>query len=160
MADAHTYRIAARWSGADNGRLEVEEIETPIPFSVPVEFGGPPGFWTPEHLLLSAVASCFVTTFQAIAQFSKFQFDRLEITAEGTIGKGQGGWQFTSITLRPKLNVQREDDRDRGLRLLQKAERSCLVSRSLSVKVEFVAAVEVGGRPSLVAEEDPAVVAG
>lgn len=160
MGDSNAYRVSARWIGAENGLLEVEEVPIPIPFSAPAEFGGQSRLWTPEHLLLAAVASCFVTTFRAVARISKFEFDGLEITAEGTIGKPSGGWQFTSITLRTTLRVQQESGRERGLRLLEKAERSCLIARSLAVGVLLEASVEVTRQSSPVAEEEPAGVAG
>jgi organic hydroperoxide reductase OsmC/OhrA len=47
----------------------------------------------------------------------------------------EDGLRFTRIVLRPRLAVIHEDDRDRAVKLLQKAERSCLVSRSLQTEV-------------------------
>ena len=38
----------------------------------PAEFGGPGDQWSPETLILSATASCFVLSFKAIANASKF----------------------------------------------------------------------------------------
>jgi organic hydroperoxide reductase OsmC/OhrA len=112
------------------------DVEIPaIRFSAPPEFQGEAGFWTPEHFFLAAVASCFVTTFHAIAEISRFEPGGLELTAEGTIEKGEGGLQFTRITLQPVLTVLREGDLERGARLLEKTERSCLVSRSLKSQV-------------------------
>ena len=36
--------------------------------SEPVQFGGPGGHWSPEELLMAAVADSFVLTFRAVAQ--------------------------------------------------------------------------------------------
>jgi peroxiredoxin-like protein len=120
------------------------ELEVPvIRFSAPPQFQGEAGFWTPEHFFLAAISSCFVTTFRAIAEISKFEMGGLELTAEGTIEKTEGGLQFTRITLKPVLSVLRESDQERGARLIEKTERSCLVSRSLKSQVVMQPQIEV-----------------
>lgn len=114
-----------------------------INFSAPPQFQGERGFWTPEHFLAAAVASCFVTTFRAISEISRFEPAGLEVSAEGILEKGEGGLQFTRVTLTPLLTVAREEDQERGMRLLEKAERSCLVSRSLKGQVTMEPHVQV-----------------
>src|ERR1700733_10713195 len=42
-----------------------------IHFTAPPQFGGLEGRWTPEDRLMTALASCFTTTFHAIAGRSK-----------------------------------------------------------------------------------------
>ena len=51
------------------------------------------------------------------------------------VEKTEGGFQFTRITIRPLLTINSESDRERGLRLLEKAEKACLVSRSLQSQI-------------------------
>jgi len=99
------------------------------------EFHGQAGIWTPEHFFTSAVATCFVTTFQAIAAYSKFEAQALEVSVEGQVEKTEGGFRFTRVTIRPVLAINGESDRERGLRLLEKAEKACLVSRSLQSQI-------------------------
>ena len=91
--------------------------------------------WTPEHFFSSAVATCFITTFQAIAAYSKFEAHALEVSVEGQVEKTEGGFRFTRVTIRPLLAINGESDRERGLRLLEKAEKACLVSRSLQSQI-------------------------
>jgi organic hydroperoxide reductase OsmC/OhrA len=67
----------------------------------------------------------------------------MEVTVEGTVEKGEHGYSFTRVFVRPRLSIAKEADRDRGLRLLEKAERSCLVSRSLRSEIVFEPAVVV-----------------
>ena len=38
----------------------------------PAEFDGPGDLWSPETLMMSAVANCFVLSFKAVANASKF----------------------------------------------------------------------------------------
>jgi peroxiredoxin-like protein len=125
------------------GILESHEIPRTINFAAPPEFGGEPGLWTPEHLLLGAVATCYVSTFRTISELSKLKFSGLAVVVEGTIEKQEGGFRFVRIKLRPTLTIERNEDRDRAHRLLEKADRACLISRSLSCPVTLNASIEL-----------------
>ena len=107
--------------------------------------------WTPEHFLLAAVSACFITTFRAVAQLSKFTAEALEVSVEGTMERAEDGLRFTHIVLRPVLTIAAESDRERAGRLLEKAERSCLISRSLRSEVRMEPVIEVA-----VAAQSPA----
>ena len=50
---------------------------------------------------------------------------------------------FTEVKLRPHLKVFLEKDRDRANRLLEKAERTCLVARSITAKITFEPSINV-----------------
>jgi len=65
------------------------------------------------------------------------------LAAEGVLAKEDSGWRFTEIRLRPTVTLRKEEDRDRAVRLLEKAEKSCLVARSLECKVTLFPAVKV-----------------
>jgi peroxiredoxin-like protein len=132
MPTSYSYRATARWTEHTRGIVEAEGIPRTINFAAPPEFGGEPGLWTPEHLLLASVSTCYVATLRAVAEASKVQFHSLELTVEGTIEKQEGGFRFTRVLLRPIIAILKEDDRERMGRLLEKAERVCLVTRSLS----------------------------
>ena len=149
MPSNYIFRTNAEWTHARRGSVEGDPKATKIDFSAPPEFQGESGFWSPEHFLLAAVTSCFVTTFRAIAEFSKFEFASLAVAAEGTVEKAEGGYQFTHILLRPTLTVQREGDHDRAVRLLEKTEHSCLISRSLKIGVEMQPGVQVLESPAV-----------
>jgi organic hydroperoxide reductase OsmC/OhrA len=102
------------------------------------------GRWTPEDLLLCAVASCFTTTFRTLAEYSKFEYTDLQVEAEGGISKTDAGYSFSEVLIRAILTISQEEDRARAVKLLQKAKTLCLVSRALSVQQRFEAVVEVG----------------
>lgn len=126
---------SARWTKDRNGVVTGHDIQPSINFSAPPEFQGEPGTWTPEHFFTAAIATCFINTFQAISTFSKFNPAALEVAVDGQIEKLEGGYRFTRVTIRPLLTVQTELDRERGLRLLEKSEKACLVSRSLQSEI-------------------------
>lgn len=135
MLKSYSYRARAHWTQDKRGIVEGEAIPRNINFAAPPEFGGEPGLWTPEHLLLASVATCYVTTLRAVAEASKLEFDGVEVPVEGKIEKLEGGFRFTKITLCPEVTIPREEDRERTGRALEKAERVCLVSRSLNSTV-------------------------
>jgi peroxiredoxin-like protein len=118
----------------------------PLDFASPPEFGGPGGTWTPEHAFVTAATSCIVLTFVAIAEFSKLGFRSLSASAKGKLEKVEGeGLRFTSIDVDLRVEVGSEADIARAERLVQKAEASCLVSKSLKTPVRVTADVRAAG---------------
>ena len=152
MFNSYFYTVRASSQNPDHGQIQALDF-TPaeIKFSAPPEFGGMLGTWTPEHFLLSAVASCFVATFEAIAKASKFSFSSLTVVAEGIVGKRDARWNFTSITLNPTLAIESEEDRDRAVKLLEKTEHSCIVANSLSIPIAFAPQIKasINSEPSV-----------
>ena len=132
MEKKYTYQTTAHWTLHKRGIVEADSsIPRTINFAAPPEFGGEPGMWTPEHLLLAGVATCYVATFRGVSKASKLEFHGLEIQVEGTIEKQEGGLRFTKIILRPVVTIHREEDRELAGRLLEKTERGCLIARSI-----------------------------
>jgi peroxiredoxin-like protein len=143
MEDRYSYRTSTTWLAERRGVVEAEDCPLPVEFSAPPEFGGEDCMWTPEHLFLSAVGSCFVSTFRAIAEYSKLEFLALDVPVEGLLEKGEKGYRFTQVILRPELTLARDEDRERGLRLLEKAERACLISRSINSEIQLQPEIKV-----------------
>ena len=107
------------------------------------EFGGLEGRWTPEELLLAALAGCFTTTLRAIAGNVQFDFTDLQVAASGTVRKAASGYSFSEIVLRPTMKIAELSERERALDLLEKTERLCLVARALDVPLRFEPQFEV-----------------
>ena len=143
MESHHEYRISAFGAGGRNGVVHAEGALSSISFSAPPEFLGEPGRWTPEHFLVAALASCFISTFSGIAEKSRLKFVSFNLDAEALLGNEDGIWRFTEIKLRPVVTVLKEEDHDRAIRLLEKAEKSCLIARSLQFKVTLFPAVKI-----------------
>lgn len=143
MEAHHEYRVHSFSAGGRNGVVSAEGVLSCISFSAPPEFLGEPGRWTPEHFLVAAVASCFVSTFSGIAEKSRLEFATFNLDAEGTLGNEDGIWRFTEIKLRPVVTVLKEEDNDLAIRLLEKAKKSCLIARSLQCEVALFPAVQI-----------------
>ena len=142
MSDALQYFVDGHWMAGERSSVTAEGVERKIEFAAPVDFNGEAGFWTPEHFLLAAVASCFTTTFRAIAGYSKLDVAALEIRVEGTLTKNPSGWDFSSIVIRPKLTIHDESERPRAGRILEKTEHGCLIARALKCSVEMYATID------------------
>jgi len=105
--------------------------------AAPADFDGPGDAWSPEHMLLAAVQTCFLFTLRSVAKLSKFQFKALELSAHGVLDRKEGVTRFTEIVLRPRLTVAHGTDRAQARRIMEKSEKACLVSASLSTPVRL-----------------------
>jgi peroxiredoxin-like protein len=144
MQESYKHQVVAWWSSGLTGLAKSNSAPNSIHFAAPAQFGGLEGRWTPEDLLLGAIASCFTTTFRVVAEHSKWEYLDLQVEASGTVEKADSGYQFTQIVVRPVLKISGETERERALHLLQKANSLCLVSRALAVALAFEPLVEIG----------------
>ncbi|HEY5883223.1 MAG TPA: OsmC family protein, partial [Pyrinomonadaceae bacterium] len=137
MENQYSYSTQVEWTGERRGDLSAPHLPD-LEVDAPPEFKGHEGRWTPEHLFVAAVNSCFMTTFLAIAENSKLQFVSFSTDAKGTLKKLDGrGFIMTEVLLRPKLLVNHARDVDRAGRILEKAEKSCLISNSIKTETKL-----------------------
>src|SRR5690242_5897958 len=103
MEDKLFYSTDVEWTGARRGSLRAQSLPT-LSVDAPPEFKGHEGTWTPEHLFVGAVNSCFMTTFVAIAENSKLDFVSFKTAADGKLEKLEGqGFQMTELTDRKSV---------------------------------------------------------
>jgi organic hydroperoxide reductase OsmC/OhrA len=105
--------------------------------SAPAEFGGPGDRWSPETLLVGAVADCFVLTFRAVARASALRWSALRCRVTGTLDRIDRVTQFTALELWADLCVPEGTSNELARRALEKAERGCLVANSLKAPVHL-----------------------
>ena len=143
MGGEHFYRVAAWWASGRTGLAKSDSAPNAIHFTAPTEFGGLEGRWTPEELLLAAIASCYTTTVHAIADAARFDFADLQVEASGTVRKAESGYNFSEIIVQPNLKIASVVDRECALSLLRRAEKLCLVSRAVGTTLKFEPRIEV-----------------
>jgi peroxiredoxin-like protein len=142
--DAHSYSVSVTWMNDRIGWGEAPGVREPVKFSAPPEFGGEPGLWSPEQLLVFAVGSCFLSTLLALTERNHLVVVGYRAEAEGRIERTPGqGYRFTELVIRPELVVEKESDLALAQRLLEKAERACIVSNSLAMPPRVEAHVSV-----------------
>src|SRR5712691_7481684 len=138
----HRYEVEASATASGNITLESERLPV-LTSAAPAEFGGPGDRWSPETLLVAAVADCFVLTFRGIAGKSQLAWTNLRCDAVGTLDRVDGVTRFTEVALRARLEVPVDTDEAKVHRLLEKAEQSCLISNSLKATVHLQADVQI-----------------
>ena len=140
----HHYTVAA--SARSEGEIALESARlAPLASAAPAEFGGPGDRWSPETLLVAAVADCFVLSFRAVAQASKLEWVSLRCEVEGTLDRVERVTQFTGFDVRASLRVPPGANPERARGLLEKAEKICLISNSLKAASHLETSVEVAG---------------
>jgi len=145
MSDEHKYNVNLSWKEGRLGTLRSPELNEEIEVATPPDFdGGVEGIWSPEHLFLSSVSSCFMTTFVAIAEYSKLSFEDLQVKATAELGKVDGKFEVTKIRLNPELMISDEKFADKARRIMEKAEQACLITRSIKTEIIFEPTVTVG----------------
>lgn len=136
----HHYLVAANAKATDNVVLS----STGVPDLVsapPAEFGGPGDQWSPESLLVAAVADCFILSFRAIARASRLEWDSLTCEVEGILDRVDRLTQFTGFNVSAMLDVPAGTDQAKAQRLLEKAEHACLITNSLKAESHLEASV-------------------
>ncbi len=139
----HRYVVNALTTPGSTVTVRSPDLED-IQSTAPPEFNGPPGNWSPETLFVAAVADCFVLSFRAVANASRLDWSEIDCEAAGVLDRTDEGLWFTRIELQVKLRVPPGADPERAARLLEKAEQSCLVSKSLRSQVTLGTEVTVG----------------
>lgn len=105
------------------------------------EYKGDPNCADPEKLLTSALASCHMLTFLAIAELKGFRVESYRDQATGFLEKGDSGRpEVTRIELRPRVVFSGEKQPDSAAiqRLHAGAHRNCFIANSIKAKVEVV----------------------
>lgn len=140
--EQHEYVVDIHWNSDRKGIMCSPELtgspnETGcIEVATPPQFPkGMPGIWSPEHLFTAAVSSCFMTTFLAIAENSKLEFNAFDCKARGILEQVDGKFLMTEVILDPQVTIVHEKDHDRAVRVLQRTESNCLISNSVKSKV-------------------------
>jgi len=150
----HHYPVKA--SAHAEGNVVVAAAGLPaLQTAAPAQYDGPGDRWSPETLLVAAAADCFILTFRAVARASKLAWVGLHCDADGLLDRADGTTRFTGMTVHATLTVPTGSDADKARRLLEKAERGCLITNSLVLQPTFSCDIEFAPAAS-----EPAAAAG
>jgi peroxiredoxin-like protein len=144
--DAYPHRYKVQAGAKTEGGVMLASDRLPnLPSAPPQQFGGPGDQWSPETLLVAAAVDCLILTFRAIARASKLQWLSLDCDAEGVLDRVEGVTRFTEIRTNARLVLPAGGDAERARRLLEKAEKTCLITCSLKAESKLTAEVEIAG---------------
>ena len=138
----HTYRVRGIARGAQDPDLLADGLPA-LATASPPEFGGPGDRWSPETLLVGAIADCFILTFRAIAGAASLPWGKLECEVRGTLDRIDRVTQFTHYDLDARLTVPEGTPVPEAREALEKAEHHCLITRSLKGRVHLQLHIEV-----------------
>jgi organic hydroperoxide reductase OsmC/OhrA len=139
----HVYTVQA--AANPEGDVPVTSAGLPaLATAPPAEFDGPGDRWSPETLLVAAVADCFLLSFRGVARANKFAWNSLECTVEGTLNRIEGKTRFTHVLVRATLRAPAGTDEAKAVQLMERAEHVCLISNSLVAERRIESTVLVG----------------
>jgi len=134
----YNYEVNLSWSENRKGIVNSPVLNQSIEVATPPEFPkGMEGIWSPEHLLVAAVESCLMTTFLAVAENSKLEFETFQCHASGKLEKVEGKFMMTEILLRPTLEIKNPEMQEKAKRVLEMSEKACLISNSVKSRIIF-----------------------
>ncbi|WP_461482350.1 OsmC family protein [Porticoccus sp.] len=139
----HAYR-ASTYGTPDTHLVSTLENGCTLEVAPPLNFDGPGDTWTPEEMLLAAVANCLTLTFKAIANVAKLEWSEIHCHSEGVLDKVERSVKFTRIDSHARLVIPAGGDREQAAKVLEKTERNCFVSNSLGCDKQFTFEVVCG----------------
>ena len=119
------------------GVLSAHDVTEKIHVATPAVFGGEGKEWSPEHLFLSAISSCFMTTYLTFAKKIRFEISNFECSTTGQVDLVEGRYQFTRINIFPKIFISDEALRQKAKLALEKTQKYCLVSNSINAEMIY-----------------------
>jgi len=142
----HRYSVGCSWSGStgdgyltyDRGHeARVSPDVTVLGLSADPAFHGDGRLLNPEQLLVTAVVSCQLLSFLAVAARARLEVRAYEDNGEGVMPEDQPPVRLTVITLRPRIRVAPGTNEARDLHLVEVAHRACFVANSLSTEIRI-----------------------
>ncbi|MFD1852241.1 OsmC family protein [Oceanobacillus bengalensis] len=139
MAEHH-FHLKADWPGGRNseGYIEAGNLKTKI--SIPPEMDGPGIGTNPDEMLLGAAATCYLITLAAMIERANIPLNEMSLESEGIVDVTNGIFTYKKIIHRPTVALKAdatEEERRKLERLVEKAEKSCMISRAIQGNVEL-----------------------
>ncbi len=128
----HHYSATISRTFSSRARVEAPP-RAPLHGGPSSQFDGDASSWSPEHLMLSSLGTCMLTTFEAFAARDEIEIVSWNATANGTVERTPEGLMFTSIVLCIEMAITGKVQNVE--RTLEDAKQCCLVLNSLRVPV-------------------------
>lgn len=144
MSDHHFYEVDVKWKKDRIGELSSPDLNETIECATPPEFPkGVPNIWSPEHLYAAAINSCFMTTFLAVAENSRLEFESFSCNTVVKMERIEKQFLITEGTISPVVKlVDAEKDYDRAMRVFEMSNKHCLVTNSMKTETILKPKVE------------------
>ncbi|ELK48972.1 OsmC family protein [Halobacillus sp. ACCC02827] len=139
MADHHFY-LKAEWPGGRNevGHIDAGNLKTKI--SIPASMDGPEVGTNPDEMLLGAASTCYIISLAAMIERADLPLQEMDMDSEGIVDVTNGVFTYKTIIHRPRVVLKSGSDEkqlSKLNRLVEKAEKSCMISRAIEGNVEL-----------------------
>ncbi len=141
------FEVQLDWQAGTRGILSARDAAGTILVATPPEFGGDWNLWSPEHLFLSSISSCFMTTYLAFAKKFHFAVSHFNCNAIGQIEIVDGKYKFTQINVYPTIQIAEEALREKANLAVEKTHKYCLISNSVNAQVFYHSQVLLDPHP-------------
>jgi organic hydroperoxide reductase OsmC/OhrA len=122
-----------------SSRARVEAPPRPIISCAPsAELDGDATAWSAEQLLLSAIGTSVLTTFEALAARAHVTVLAWGARVGGTVERTDAGPRFMKFVVEMDIEV---NDVERARAVVEETRHHCLISNSLAVPVELEAKI-------------------
>lgn len=137
MSQTHFYEVNIQWKAGRIGELSSPGLHKTIECATPPEFpNGVPNIWSPEHLFVAAINSCYMATFLAIVDNFKIEIASFNCSTIAKLEMVDGKYLITQAEMLPVIKlVHSEKDLDKATRITEKAKAGCLVTNSMKTEI-------------------------
>lgn len=139
MSQQHFYEVSVKWKEGRIGELSSPVLNEIIECATPPEFpNGVPGIWSPEHLFVASINSCYMATFLAISHNFKLEIEKFQCKTIAKLEMVEGRYLITEAEMFPIVKlVNSAEDTAKAIRVLEKAKSGCLVTNSMKTEIKL-----------------------
>lgn len=143
MSKTHFYEVNVQWKQERIGELSSPVLEKSIECATPPEFpNGVPNIWSPEHLFVAAINSCYMATFLAIAYNFKIEIEDFSCKTIAKLEMIDRKYLITQAEMFPVIKLSNaEKDIEKTQRIVEKAKAGCLVTNSMKTEILLTSAI-------------------
>jgi len=141
------FQVQLNWLSKQRGILTATDVKGSIHLATPPAFGGEGAEWSPEHLFLSSVSGCFMSTYLVFSKKAGFEISGFECESIGQVELVEGSYRFTTVNVYPKIYIKDESLRMMAETALEKTQKHCLISNSISADILYHSEVLVITQP-------------
>lgn len=119
-----------------NWTTKSESVSTELQCSIPPEFEGPGGGYSPEDLYAFALANCFIATFKVFAEKSRLEYDDLKAQLTLEVDRDEKGFPWMARA-HLKATIKNPNFAEKAQSLLEKTSKSCMILNSVKTEKSF-----------------------
>ncbi|MFX1560237.1 MAG: OsmC family protein [Promethearchaeota archaeon] len=136
--EQHRYIMNSNWVRDKIVTIEIDG-KPDLQVATPHDFWpeSPKELISPEDLFVASALSCYGVSLSGAAKRFHGEFKDFQLSATGTLQKGEFGWEFEQITINAKIIVGTEKDRKRMTKAAERAHQYCLVGNSIKCPIHL-----------------------